>query len=209
SRADGCSVAVVRGGGVGGPLCCGRGGGVGGREGAGAACGGGGVSGVVDGRLWLGIVVHDRARAGVLRDGRVGGTAQLDREGLAQLEGRVSANRQRDSLAGVTCGEGRRAGLADVVGRARAGGGATAVAGGGPVDRREADRDLLGVGPGLGHRQGVGCLAARPAPGSALFPYTPLFRSIVVHDRARAGVLRDGRAGGTAQLDREGLAQLE
>src|SRR5204862_7601010 len=133
SRADGCSVAVVRGGGVGGPLCCGRGGGVGGREGAGAACGGGGVSGVVDGRLWLGIVVHDRARAGVLRDGRVGGTAQLDREGLAQLEGRVRARSEERRVGREGWRGGERAGLAEEVGSAPGGRAATGVAGGGSV----------------------------------------------------------------------------
>src|SRR5947208_11965854 len=88
-----------------------------------------------------------------------------------------------------------------VVGRAGHGGAATAVA-------------------------GVFLLVLRRAPSSTLFPYTTLFRSegeggraaraalglahvidrqrgsrIVVHDRARAGVLRDGRAGGTARSE--------
>src|SRR5205814_30799 len=88
-----------------------------------------GQANVIDRQRGSRIVVHDRARAGVLRDGRAGGTAQLDREGLAQLEGRVRADLDRDGLARVASREGRRAGLADVVGRARAGGGATAVAG--------------------------------------------------------------------------------
>src|SRR5947208_436042 len=168
-----------------------------------------GLAHVIDRQRGSRIVVHDRARAGVLRDGRAGGTAQLDREGLAQLEGRVRADLDRDGLARVAWREGQRAGLADVVGRARGGGGATAVAGGGPVDRREADRDRLGGGPGLAHREGEDRRAARAALGLAHVIDRQRGSRIVVHDRARAGVLRDGRAGGTAQLDREGLAQLE
>src|SRR5439155_217147 len=144
-----------------------------------------GLAHVIDRQRGSRIVVHDRARTGVLHEARLDGAAQLDREGLAQIEGRVRADLDRDGLARVTRREGQRAGLADVVGRARGGGGATAVAGGGPVDRREADRVCLGGGPPL---------------GPPLFPYTTPFRSalglahvidrqrgsrIVVHDRAR------------------------
>src|SRR5439155_1109158 len=68
------------------------------------------------------IVVHDRAGAGVLRDGGAGGAAQLDREGLGQLDGRVRADRDRDGLDRVTRREGQRARLADVVGGAGGGG---------------------------------------------------------------------------------------
>src|SRR5436309_1429962 len=99
--------------------------------------------------------------------------------------------------------------MADVVGRARAGGGGTAFAGGGPVDRRKADRDRLGGGPGLGLFAGEGRHTAFSRDWSAHVFSSDRGSRIVVHDRARAGVLRDGRAGGTAQLDREGLAQLE
>src|SRR5439155_1428567 len=126
-----------------------------------------GLAHVIDRPRERTIVLQSRARAGFLRDGRAGGTAQLDREGLAQLEGRVRADLDRDGLARVTWREGQRAGLADVVGRARAGGGATAVAGGGPVDRRFPYTTLFRSGPGLGHREGEGGRAARAALGLA------------------------------------------
>src|SRR5439155_1504143 len=144
------------------------------------------------------IVVHDRAGAGVLRDGGAGGAAQLDREGTGQLDGRVRADRDRDVLDRVTRREGQRARLADVVGGAGGGGGATAVAGGGPVDGREADRCRLGGGPGLGHRE---CYCGRAARAAIflLSLHDALPICIVVHDRAGAGVLRDGGAGGAAQ----------
>src|SRR5439155_267813 len=126
-----------------------------------------------------------------------------------QLEGRVRADLDRDGLARVTRREGQRAGLADVVGRARGGGGATAVAGGGPVDRREADRDRLGGGPGLGHREGEGGRAARAALGLAHVIDRQRRSRILAHSHAAAGVVGVGRTRINAQLDREGLAQLE
>src|SRR5439155_901536 len=126
-----------------------------------------------------------------------------------QLEGRVRADLDRDGLARVTRREGQRAGLADVVGRARGGGGATAVAGGGPVDRREADRDRLGGGPGLGHREGEGGRAARAALGLA--HVIEIGRASCREREYRSGVavLRENNTGGDAQLDRECLAQRE
>src|SRR5439155_287092 len=126
-----------------------------------------GLAHVIDRQRGSRIVVNNRAHASDLRDGRAGGSAQLDREGLAQLEGRVRADLDRDGLARVTRREGQRAGLADVVGRARAGGVLIAVAGRGPGSTLFPYTTLFRSGPGLGHREGEGGRAARAALGLA------------------------------------------
>src|SRR3989442_1374005 len=165
---------------------------------------------IVDGEQRLGVVVLDRARARPLGDGRVGGIAQVDGEGLVELEGGVAAHQDinRLGLGGRARREGQRAVLAQVV---RAAGGAARAAripdrgavGGGIVDGHRH-----GSGAGQGDREGEGGRAA-VALGFTHIVDGEQRLGVVVEDGPLTLAVRDRRVGRTRQVDKEGLIRLE
>src|SRR5437667_79520 len=102
----------------------------------------------------------------------------------------------------------RGAALADVVGAAAVAARAARIPDRGDIAGGVVHRDGLATGVGEADPEGEGrgtfFLTVRRPPRSTLFPYTTLFRSIVVLDRARADRLDDRGVGGPGQGDGEG-----